>query len=214
MPNWHDRKSRPHQCATGRAVLFSIGASDQRVFSAGDARTSSLRRRTSPFPPCVTGSLGRCSRRAAPEKGFSTEIPALGRLAVPRLACPMTGFAGSRSLDERRRRRLATGAETVALETVAEPAPRRAAPAKVKQKRRSPSHFPLRKVISARYWKLAAIVLCAALAGAPFWAAAGRPRITDSSLVPASCCCSAWMRPGSCGDSPPSGCCWPASWPS
>ena len=77
----------------------------------------------------------------------------------------MTGFAGSRSLDERRRRRLATGAETVALEAVAEPAPRRAAPAKVKQKRRSPSHFPLRKVLSARYWKLAAIVLCAALAG-------------------------------------------------
>jgi hypothetical protein len=88
----------------------------------------------------------------------------------------MTGFAGSRSLDERRRRRLATGAETVALETVAEPAPRRAAPTKVKQKRRSPSHFPLRKVISARYWKLAAIVLCAALAGVAIlgggWAAA------------------------------------------
>ncbi len=88
----------------------------------------------------------------------------------------MTGFAGSRSLDERRRRRLATGAETVALEAVAEPAPRRPAPAKVMQKRRSPSHFPLRKVISARYWKLAAIVLGAMLAGAAIlgggWAAA------------------------------------------
>lgn len=88
----------------------------------------------------------------------------------------MSGFAGSRSLDERRRRRLATDAETVALETVAEPAPRRSASAKVKLKRRGPSHFPLRKVIPVRYWRLAAIVLCAALAGAAIlvggWAAA------------------------------------------
>jgi hypothetical protein len=88
----------------------------------------------------------------------------------------MTGFAGSRSLDERRRRRLATGSETVAIDAVAEPAPRRAAPAKIKTSRRGPAHFPLRKVISIRYWKLAAVVLGATLAGASIlvggWAAA------------------------------------------
>ncbi len=88
----------------------------------------------------------------------------------------MTGFAGSRSLDERRRRRLATDAETVAFEAATDPAPRRVTPAKVKRRRRGPAHFPLRKVISIRYWKLAAIIFLATLAGAGTlvggWAAA------------------------------------------
>ena len=88
----------------------------------------------------------------------------------------MTGFAGSRSLDERRRRRLATDAETVAFEAATEPAPRRLTPPKVKRRRRGPAHFPLRKVISIRYWKLAAVIFLATLAGAGAlaggWAAA------------------------------------------
>jgi hypothetical protein len=75
----------------------------------------------------------------------------------------MTGFAGSRSLDERRRRRLASGADTVALETVAEPAPRRTTAAKAKRTGRGSAHFPLRKVISIRYWKLASVILLATL---------------------------------------------------
>jgi hypothetical protein len=72
----------------------------------------------------------------------------------------MTGFAGARSLDERRRRRLATGSETVAFEAVAEPTQRRAPRPKLKRSR-GPAHFPLRKVISIRYWKLATIILSA-----------------------------------------------------
>jgi hypothetical protein len=88
----------------------------------------------------------------------------------------MTGFAGSRSLDERRRRRLATDAETVAFEAATEPAQRRLTPPKVKRRRRGPAHFPLRKVISIRYWKLAAVIFLATLAGAGAlaggWAAA------------------------------------------
>jgi hypothetical protein len=78
----------------------------------------------------------------------------------------MTGFAGSRSLDERRRRRLATDSDTVPLETVAEPVPRRVATQRPKQSRRGPAHFPLRNVISIRYWKLALVILCATAAGA------------------------------------------------
>jgi hypothetical protein len=78
----------------------------------------------------------------------------------------MTGFAGSRSLDERRRRRLATDSDTVALEAVAEPVPRRVAAQRPKQSRRGPAHFPLRKVISIRYWKLALVILFAAATGA------------------------------------------------
>jgi hypothetical protein len=78
----------------------------------------------------------------------------------------MTGFAGSRSLDERRRRRLATDSDAVALEAVAEPAPRRVATPRPKQSRRGPAHFPLRKVISIRYWKLALVILTAVAASA------------------------------------------------
>ncbi|HET6328888.1 MAG TPA: hypothetical protein VFG04_29665 [Planctomycetaceae bacterium] len=88
----------------------------------------------------------------------------------------MTGFAGSRSLDERRRRRLATDAESVALEQPADASPRRSSASKVKRKTRGPAHFPLRKVISIRYWKLAAVILFATLAAAGIllggWAAA------------------------------------------
>jgi hypothetical protein len=89
---------------------------------------------------------------------------------------PMTGFAGSRSVDERRRRRLASESDAVSLEAVAEPVPRRASPAKAKRKRRVTSHFPLRKVISIRYWKLAALLIGATAAAAGIlvggWAAA------------------------------------------
>jgi hypothetical protein len=95
---------------------------------------------------------------------------------LPECTAPMSGFAGSRSLDERRRRRLATGSDNVPLDAVAEPAPRRAVSPRVKRSRRGPAHFPLRKVISIRYWKLAAVTLCAALVGASIlvggWAAA------------------------------------------
>jgi hypothetical protein len=78
----------------------------------------------------------------------------------------MTGFAGSRSLDERRRRRLATGSESVSLDQPADVSPRRSAAAKTKKNRRGPAHFPLRKVISIRYWKLGAVIFCATLAAA------------------------------------------------
>jgi hypothetical protein len=88
----------------------------------------------------------------------------------------MTGFAGSRSVDERRRRRLASGAEAVSLEPLAEPAPRRTSYAKTKRKRRVSSHLPLRKVISIRYWKLAAVIVGAVTVAAGMlvggWAAA------------------------------------------
>jgi hypothetical protein len=66
-------------------------------------------------------------------------------------------FAGSRSLDERRRRRLATESEDVAPEVVAAPLPRRLPATKAPVKVRGPSHFPLRKVISARRWKHAGL---------------------------------------------------------
>jgi len=73
----------------------------------------------------------------------------------------MAQFAGSRSLDERRRRRLATESDESAPEAAAATAalPRRASSSKGPAKLRGPSHFPLRKVISARLWKHAGLAL-------------------------------------------------------
>ena len=68
-------------------------------------------------------------------------------------------FAGSRSLDERRRRRLATESDEAAPETIVAPMPRRSPAAKVPVKQRGPSHFPLRKAISSRLWKHAGLGL-------------------------------------------------------
>jgi hypothetical protein len=67
-------------------------------------------------------------------------------------------FAGSRSLDERRRRRLATESEEAAPEPIAAPLiPRRTSAPKALGQQRGPSHFPLRKVISSRLWKHAGL---------------------------------------------------------
>jgi hypothetical protein len=70
-------------------------------------------------------------------------------------------FAGSRSLDERRRRRLATESDEAAAEssTASAPAPRRATFSKATPRPRGPSHFPLRKAISARWWKHGGVAL-------------------------------------------------------
>jgi hypothetical protein len=66
-------------------------------------------------------------------------------------------FAGSRSLDERRRRRLATESDETAVEAVTTSLPRRTSSAKAAVDKRGPSYFPLRKLISARWWKLAGV---------------------------------------------------------
>jgi hypothetical protein len=71
----------------------------------------------------------------------------------------MAQFAGSRSLDERRRRRLATESDEAHAETPTTPLPRRVSAVKSPAKSRGPGHFPLRKVISARLWKHSAIGL-------------------------------------------------------
>ena len=68
-------------------------------------------------------------------------------------------FAGSRSLDERRRRRLATESDEAASEPIVAPIPRRIPAAKAPIKQRGPSHFPLRKAISSRLWKHAGVAL-------------------------------------------------------
>jgi hypothetical protein len=68
-------------------------------------------------------------------------------------------FAGSRSLDERRRRRLATESDEAASESIVAPIPRRIPAAKTPTRQRGPSHFPLRKAISSRLWKHAGVAL-------------------------------------------------------
>src|SRR5579863_663789 len=87
----------------------------------------------------------------------------------------MSGFAGSRSLDERRRRRLAVESDEATAETLSTPLPKRAAPAKSPTKTRGPSHFPLRKVISAKLWKHAGVACIGLLLAAAIlvagWAA-------------------------------------------
>jgi hypothetical protein len=84
-------------------------------------------------------------------------------------------FAGSRSLDERRRRRLATESDEATPEVVPPPAPRRAAIARATATTRGPSHFPLRKMISPRLWKHAGLALLGVLFAAAIlvsgWAA-------------------------------------------
>jgi hypothetical protein len=88
----------------------------------------------------------------------------------------MTQFAGSRSLDERRRRRLATESDEALTEAPAvAPVLRRASKSKEPSKARGPGHFPLRKIISSKLWKhsvvgLFGLVLAGALLVAG-WAA-------------------------------------------
>jgi len=75
----------------------------------------------------------------------------------------MAQFAGSRSLDERRRRRLATESDESLAEPAAQPVVRRATSLRSPEKSRGPGHFPLRKIISARHWKHAAVGSCGVL---------------------------------------------------
>jgi hypothetical protein len=75
----------------------------------------------------------------------------------------MTQFAGSRSLDERRRRRLATESDDASAEPAAPPVSRRVTAFKPPEKSRGPGHFPLRKIISVRLWKHSAVGLCGML---------------------------------------------------
>lgn len=95
-------------------------------------------------------------------------------------------FAGSRSLDERRRRRLATeSGEPGSAETTATSQPRRRRARRGKgaesSRRRRASHFPLRKLISARFWKIWGVGICVIGAGAAVlagtWAATERPEL-------------------------------------
>jgi hypothetical protein len=87
----------------------------------------------------------------------------------------MAQFAGSRSLDERRRRRLATESDEALAEPAAPPVVRRVTAFKSSEKSRGPGHFPLRKIISARLWKHAAVGFCGLLFAAAIavagWAA-------------------------------------------
>jgi hypothetical protein len=96
-------------------------------------------------------------------------------------------FAGSRSLDERRRRRLATESDEAAPEPVAAPSPRRASALKPPAKLRGPSHLPLRKVISTRLWKHAGLALLGLLVAAGIlaggWAAETHPARLGPGLV-------------------------------
>ncbi len=71
----------------------------------------------------------------------------------------MAGFAGSHAVDERRRRRLATASEESTVDAVPLAAPKRNARAKQSLRERGPNQFPLRKLISGRLWKLAAVCL-------------------------------------------------------
>ena len=91
----------------------------------------------------------------------------------------MTQFAGSRSLDERRRRRLATESDDASAEPAAPPVSRRVTAFKPPEKSRGPGHFPLRKIISARLWKHTAVGLCGMLLASAIafagWAAEVHP---------------------------------------
>jgi len=75
----------------------------------------------------------------------------------------MAQFAGSRSLDERRRRRLATESDEGLAEAAPAPMSRRASTVKSPSKSRGPGHFPLRKIISSRLWKHLVVGLCGLL---------------------------------------------------
>jgi len=99
-------------------------------------------------------------------------------------------FAGSRSLDERRRRRLAS--ESDEGESFAERPSRgsRAAAASTSKESRTrrASHFPLRKLFSSRLWKIWGVGLLVLTAGvgvlAGTWAAAERPDVLGPGFTP------------------------------
>ncbi|HUG91052.1 MAG TPA: hypothetical protein VML55_09475 [Planctomycetaceae bacterium] len=75
-----------------------------------------------------------------------------------------TRFAGSRHLDERRRRRLAVESDEAAPDSAA---PRDEAAAAIARARaRTLRHFPLRKLISSRRWKLWGVLFALSLLGA------------------------------------------------
>ena len=87
-------------------------------------------------------------------------------------------FAGSRSLDERRRRRLATDSENPESSKDSS-----AAPTTIEMPRASaPSHFPVRKAISRRLWKIWGIGMIG-LASAAGILAAGQFAATQSELL-------------------------------
>jgi hypothetical protein len=142
------------------------------------ARLSGYRRCAVAFthPICLREIRDFSRRTAESRNGCPRNGPMFSRdgqarrteslLSVPPASGPrdeaigMSGrFGGSRSLDERRRRRIAAESEEpAAVAVAAAPAPlKRAAPEKVEGRRRGPSHFPLRRAISARAWKLAAV---------------------------------------------------------
>jgi hypothetical protein len=93
-------------------------------------------------------------------------------------------FAGSRSLDERRRRRLATESEETVPEAATAPVPRRVASSKPQSTARGPSHFPLRKVISARLWKHAGVAFLGLLLGGGILAGGWAAEIYPARLGP------------------------------
>jgi hypothetical protein len=82
-------------------------------------------------------------------------------------------FAGSRSLDERRRRRLASEADDAAVPSPVQPASSRGS-SKTNggtEPRRDSAEFPLRKLVSRRLWKHWSLVLIGLAVGASILAA-------------------------------------------
>ncbi len=96
----------------------------------------------------------------------------------------MAEFAGSRSLDERRRRRLATESDEALSESAAPPVSRRVTAFKRPEKSRGPGHFPLRKIISARLWKHSVVGFCGMLLASAIVAAGWAAEVHPARLGP------------------------------
>jgi hypothetical protein len=96
----------------------------------------------------------------------------------------MTQFAGSRSLDERRRRRLATESDEGLAEAAPAPISRRASAVKSPSKVRGPGHFPLRKIISSRLWKHSVVGLCGLLLAGGLMVAGWAAHVHPARLGP------------------------------
>ena len=124
---------------------------------------------------------GRVLNQSRP-RDRSSRVPA--RALTERSNSMAAQFAGSRSLDERRRRRLATESEEAVPETAAAPMPRRVAAPKTQAATRGPSHFPLRKLISARLWKHAGVALLGLLIGSGILAGGWAAEIYPARLGP------------------------------
>lgn len=96
----------------------------------------------------------------------------------------MAQFAGSRSLDERRRRRLAVESEEGPAETPATAISRRVSSANKPGTSRGPGQFPLRKIISARLWKHSVVALSGLTLGGGVLVAGWAAQVYPARLGP------------------------------